>query len=120
MIVAFSKIFFIIGILFSNSNIALAISGKEISKQVSDWLSVNGVSGKPVFSDKRIYKNCDQKLQISKYLNSFKIVRVNCPNDDAIDLFVRIKLDEKRDTKSKKSSLVRKNKLKTKPNLQII
>ena len=53
------------------------------------------VSGKPVFSDNRIYKDCDQKLQISKYLNSFKIVRVNCPNDDAIDLFVRIKVDEK-------------------------
>ena len=54
-----------------------------------------GISGKPVFSDNRIYKDCDQKLQISKYLNSFKIVRVNCPNDDAIDLFVRIKVDEK-------------------------
>ena len=117
MIVVYSKIFILIGILFTHTNVALAISGKEISTQVSDWLSVNGVSGKPVFSDNRIYKDCDQKLQISKYLNSFKIVRVNCPNDDAIDLFVRIKVDEKRDTKSKKSSLESKNKLKTKPNL---
>ena len=99
MTVAFPRICILIAILIFHSNAALAISGKEISNQVSDWLTVNGVSGKPVFSDKRIYKDCDQKLQISKYLNSFKIVRVNCPNDDAIDLFVRIKVDEKRDTK---------------------
>ena len=117
MTVAFPRICTLIAILIFHSNAALAISGKEISNQVSDWLTVNGVSGKPVFSDKRIYKDCDQKLQISKYLNSFKIVRVNCPNDDAIDLFVRIKVDEKRDTKSKKSSLDSKNKLKTKPKL---
>ena len=117
MIVAYYKIFVLIGILFTHTNVALAISGKEISTQVSDWLSINGVSGKPVFSDNRIYKDCDQKLQISKYLNSYKIVRINCPNDDAIDLFLRIKVDEKRDAKSKKSSLKSKNKLKTKPNL---
>ena len=117
MTVAFPRIFILIAILIFHSNVALAISGKEISTQVSDWLSVNGVSGKPVFSDNRIYKDCDQKLQISKYLNSFKIVRINCPNDDAIDLFVRIKLDEKGNSKSKKISFENKNKLKTDPKL---
>ena len=117
MIVVYSKIFILIGILFTHTNVALAISGEEISKQVSDWLSVNGVSGKPVFSDNRIYKDCDQKLQISKYLNSFKIIRVKCPNDDDIDLFVRIKLDEKIKVKSKKPSFLNINKLKNNPKL---
>ena len=117
MTVAFPRICILVAILIFHSNVALAISGKEISTQVSDWLSVNGVSGKPIFSDNRIYKDCDQKLQISKYLNSFKIVRVNCPNDDAIDLFVRIKVDEKGNAKSKKLSFANKNKLKTDPKL---
>ena len=73
MYLAFSRIFILIIILIFNSNFAVAISGKEISKKVSDWLTFNGVSGNPVFSDNRVYNDCDQKLKISKYLNSFKI-----------------------------------------------
>ena len=111
MIVGFSRISILITILIFHSNFALAISGKEISKKVSDWLTINGVSGSPVFSDNRVYNDCDQKLKISKYLNSFKIIRVKCPNDDDIDLFVRIKLDQKIKTKSKKTSSNNKNKL---------
>ena len=111
MILAFSRIFILIIILIFNSNFAVAISGKEISKKVSDWLTVNGVSGSPVFSDNRFYNDCDQKLKISKYLNSFKIIRVKCPNDDDIDLFVRIKLDQKIKAKSKNPSSHNKNKL---------
>ena len=111
MILAFSRIFILIIILIFNSNFAVAISGKEISKKVSDWLTFNGVSGSPVFSDNRVYNDCDQKLKISKYLNSFKIIRVKCPNDDDIDLFVRIKLDQKIKAKSKKTSSENKTKL---------
>jgi len=111
LIVCFSRIFILITILIFHSNFALAISGKEISKKVSDWLTINGVSGSPVFSDNRVYNDCDQKLKISKYLNSFKIIRVKCPNDDDIDLFVRIKLDKKIKAKSKKPSFHNKNKL---------
>lgn len=111
MIVGFSRIFILITILILHSNFALAISGKEISKKVSDWLTINGVSGSPVFSDNRVYNDCDQKLKISKYLNSFKIIRVKCPNDDDIDLLVRIKLDQKIKTKSKKTSSNNKKKL---------
>jgi len=111
LIVCFSRIFILITILIFHSNFALAISGKEISKKVSDWLTINGVSGSPVFSDNRVYNDCDQKLKISKYLNSFKIIRVKCPNDDDIDLFVRIKLDQKIKAKSKKPSSHNKNKL---------
>ena len=111
MIIGFSRIFILITILIFHSNFALAISGKEISKKVSDWLTINGVSGSPVFSDNRVYNDCDQKLKISKYLNSFKIIRVKCPNDDDIDLFVRIKLDQKIKTKSKKTSSNHQNKL---------
>ena len=117
MVVAISRIFILITILTFHSNFVLAISGKEISTKVSDWLTFNGVSGSPVFSDNRIYNDCDQKLQISKYLNSFKIIRVKCPNDDDIDLFVRIKLDEKIKVKSKKPSFLNINKLKNNPKL---
>jgi len=88
------KIIILTTILTSYSNFTFALSGQEISTQVSKWLSSKGVSGRPIFSDNRIYKDCDQKLQISKFLNSFKTVKVNCPNNDVLDLFIRIKLDE--------------------------
>ena len=117
MIVVSSRIFIITTVLIFQSNFATAISGKEISKKVSDWLTFNGVSGSPVFSDNRVYNDCDQKLQISKYLNSFKIIRVECPNDNDIDLFIRIRLDEKINVKSEKPAFENKNKLISASNL---
>ena len=98
------KILILTIILTFFSNFTFALSGKEISTQVSNWLSSEGVLGQPIFSGNRIYKDCDQKLQISKYLNSFKTVKVNCPNNDALDLFIRIKLDEKIKTNSRLKS----------------
>ena len=117
MIVAFSRIFILISILIFHSNFALAISGKEISVRVSNWLSSNGISGTPVFSDNRIYNDCNQKLEISKHLNSYKLVRVKCPNDGELDLFVRIKVDDEKRAKSKKSTLDNKKKVKKNSNL---
>tara|TARA_A100001015_G_scaffold177567_1_gene197463 strand:+ start:173 stop:931 length:759 start_codon:yes stop_codon:yes gene_type:complete len=117
LIVAFSRIFILISILIFHSNFALAISGKEISVRVSNWLSSNGISGTPVFSDNRIYNDCNQKLEISKHLNSYKLVRVKCPNDGELDLFVRIKVDDEKRAKSKKSTLDNKKKVKKNSNL---
>ena len=104
MAIGLLKIIILTTILTSYSNFTFALSGQEISTQVSKWLSSKGVSGQPIFSDNRIYKDCDQKLQISKYLNSFKTVKVNCPNNDALDLFIRIKIDEKIKTNSRSKS----------------
>ena len=98
------KILILKTILTFFSNFTFALSGKEISTQVSNWLSSKGVLGQPIFSGNRIYKDCDQKLQISKYLNSFKTVKVNCPNNDALDLFIRIKLDKEIKTNSRLKS----------------
>jgi len=98
------KILILTIILTFFSNFTFALSGKEISTQVSNWLSSKGVLGQPIFSGNRIYKDCDQKLQISKYLNSFKTVKVNCPNNDALDLFIRIKLDKEIKTNSRLKS----------------
>ena len=103
--------------LLINTNPVLAISGKEISSKVSNWLSSNGILGTPIFSDSRIYKDCNQKLEISKYLNSSKLVRVKCPNDDDLDLFVRIKIDEEKKAKSKNLIFENKNKAKNSSNL---
>ena len=103
--------------LLINTNPVLAISGKEISTKVSNWLSSNGILGTPIFSDSRIYKDCNQKLEISKHLNSSKLVRVKCPNDDDLDLFVRIKIDEEKKAKSKNLIFENKNKAKNSSNL---
>ena len=106
------RIIFLLTILFLNTHSALGISGKEISTKVSNWLSSNGISGTPIFSDSRIYKDCNQKLEISKHLNSSKLIRVKCPNNDDLDLFVRIKIDEVIKTNSKNINFENKNKVK--------
>jgi len=110
----FLKILILTTILISFSNFTFALSGKEISAQVSNWLSSRDISGQPIFSSNRIYKDCAQKLQIRKYLNSFKTVKVYCPNNDDIDLFIRVKIDKKEEVKqkfkkSKKKIKLRKN-----------
>jgi len=109
------KIIFLLTMLFLNTHSALGISGKEISTKVSNWLSSNGISGTAIFSDSRIYKDCNQRLEISKHLNSFKLIRVKCPNNDDLDLFVRIKIDEVIKAKSKNIKFENKNKVKHSP-----
>jgi flagella basal body P-ring formation protein FlgA len=109
------RIIFLLTMLFLNTHSALGISGKEISTKVSNWLSSNGISGTPIFSDSRIYKDCNQRLEISKHLNSFKLIRVKCPNNDDLDLFVRIKIDEVIKAKSKNIKFENKNKVKHSP-----
>ena len=106
------RIIFLLTILFLNTHSALGISGKEISTKVSNWLSSNGISGTPIFSDSRIYRDCNQRLEISKHLNSSKLIRVKCPNNDDLDLFVRIKIDEVIKTNSKNINFENKNKVK--------
>ena len=86
-------------ILLPCSNAALAISGKEISNKISNWLSSNNVSGVPIFSSNRIYKDCEGDIELTKYFNSYKTVKVSCINNDDFQLFVRIKLDEEVEAK---------------------
>ena len=86
-------------ILLPCSNAALAISGKEISNKISNWLSLNNVSGVPIFSSNRIYKDCEGDIELTKYFNSYKTVKVSCINNDDFQLFVRIKLDEEVEAK---------------------
>ena len=114
MTTGFLKILILTTILISFSNFTFALSGKEISAQVSNWLSSRDISGQPIFSSNRIYKDCAQKLQIRKYLNSFKTVKVYCPNNDDIDLFIRVKIDKKEEVKQKFKKSKNKNKLKYK------
>ena len=109
------RIIFLLTMLFLNTHSALGISGKEISTKVSNWLSSNGISGTPIFSHSRIYKDCNQRLEISKHLNSFKLIKVKCPNNDDLDLFVRIKIDEVIKAKSKNINFENKNKVKHSP-----
>ena len=64
-------LFWIILISLINKQ-AVAISGYEISEKVSDWLSKEGVTGSPIFSKNRFFKDCNSKIQIKKM---FKITK---------------------------------------------
>ena len=47
---------------------AIAITGEEISKKVSKWLTKEGITGTPVFSRNASYKDCNNEIYcIIKY-----------------------------------------------------
>ena len=70
----------------------LAITGKEISNKISDWLLLEGVEGKPIFSKIKRYKDCKSDYNISKMFNNYKTVKFTCPEKDGLLLFVRVNL----------------------------
>ena len=95
-------------ISFINQN-CFAISGKEISNKISDWLLLEGVEGNPIFSKTKIYKDCKGNYIITKTFDNYKTIKIQCPEKDGLLLFVRVDLKKsiiknnlKRLTKNKK------------------
>ena len=112
---------FLVGTLFSKSTIA--ITGKEISEKVSEWLVSEGVNGKPVFSKTSVYEDCKNNLEIKKIYNNYKTVKVNCSDENGYQVLIRVKIPNKKsenknllNTKIKQSKILRKKKEKIKTN----
>ena len=80
----------------------IALTGKDISEIVSDWLVSEGVNGKPVFSNSSVYKDCNNNLEIKKIYNNYKTVKVNCSDKKGYQLLIRVKIPNKK-TKEKTS-----------------
>ena len=119
----FSKfiLIFLVGTLFSKSTIA--ITGKDISEKVSEWLVSEGVNGKPVFSKTSVYKDCKNNLEIKKIYNNYKTVKVNCSDENGYQMLIRVKIPNKKsenknllNTKIKLSKILKKKKEKIKTN----
>ena len=96
-------------ISFINQN-CFAITGKEISNKISDWLLLEGVEGNAIFSKTKIYNDCKSDYKISKTFDNYKTIKIQCPEKDGLVLFVRVDLKKsifkkksKRLTKIKKS-----------------
>ncbi len=102
---------------------AIAITGKDISEKVSEWLVSEGVKGKPVFSKTRVYKDCKNNLEIKKLYKNYKTVRVNCSDENGYQLLIRIKIPNMKyenknllNTKIKQNKILKKRKEKVKTN----
>ena len=102
---------------------AIAITGKDISEKVSEWLVSEGVKGKPVFSKTRVYKDCKNNLEIKKLYKNYKTVRVNCSDENGYQLLIRIKIPNMKyenknllNTKIKQNKIFKKKKEKVKTN----
>ena len=85
------QIFCIILIFFIN-NQAFAITGEEISKKVSHWLSKEGVKGDPIFSKNSFFKDCSSELEIKKMFQNYKTIKVNCSDKNGFELIMRVKI----------------------------
>lgn len=84
----FSLIF--LSMLFVSKQ-AIALSGEDISKKISEWLITKNVSGEPVFSKKSIYKNCLNDLKMTRPFKNYKTIKVSCPDQNGFEVLVRIK-----------------------------
>ena len=101
--IIFKYLSIIFCISFINQN-CFAITGKEISNKISDWLLLEGVEGNPIFSKTKIYNDCKSDYKISKMFNNYKTIKIQCPEKDGLILFVRVDLKKsERLTKNKKS-----------------
>jgi flagella basal body P-ring formation protein FlgA len=70
---------------------AIALSGEDISKKISEWLITENVSGEPIFSKKSIYKDCSNDLKMIRPFNNYKTIKVSCPDQNGFEVLVRIK-----------------------------
>ena len=84
----FSLIF--LSMLFVSKQ-AIALSGEDISKKISEWLITENVSGEPIFSKKSIYKDCSNDLKMTRPFNNYKTIKVSCPDQNGFEVLVRIK-----------------------------
>ncbi len=90
----------------------IALTGKDISEIVSDWLVSEGVNGKPVFSNSSVYKDCNNNLEIKKIYNNYRTVKVSCSDKKGYQLLIRVKIpNTKTKEKTSKDSIVKPEKL---------
>ena len=73
---------------------AIAITGKEISTKVSQWLTKEGIKGSPVFSKNTFFKDCSSEIEIKKVFQNYKTIKVNCLDKNGFDLIMRVKISE--------------------------
>ena len=81
---------FFLSMLFVSKQ-AIALSGEDISKKISEWLITENVSGKPIFSKKSIYKDCSNDLKMTRPFQNYKTIKVSCPDQNGFEVLVRIK-----------------------------
>ena len=101
MLDRFIKYLFVTFLLGIFNQGALAISGEDISNKISSWLLSERIKGKPVFSKRRIFEECDSDIKITKPFQSYSTVRVQCLEDSPLSIFVRVKLEKNSKENSK-------------------
>ncbi len=69
---------------------AIAITGEEISKKVSKWLTKEGIKGTPVFSRNASYKDCNNEIEIKKLFQNYKTIKVNCLDKNGFKIIMRV------------------------------
>lgn len=105
------KFLLFISFISLQSYTSVALTGKEISNQVDQWLLKEGVVGKSIFAKNIIYKDCKNDLKIRRLFKDYKTVRVNCPDKNILNVAIRVKLqDQVIDIKNKKHLIKKSNK----------
>ena len=83
------SIFFII-----SSSISIAMTGKEISDHLSQWLIDKGIEGQPIFSKQKKFKDCNGKIKVNKIFKDYNTLRIICPDAGGFNLAIRVVLKE--------------------------
>lgn len=100
----FCRYFLILASIIFISKETMAITGKEISEKISEWLILEGSQGEPIFSKSIVFKDCNSDLQITKPFNNYKTINIHCLDKNGFNLYVRVKSkikDNKTENKKK-------------------
>ena len=79
-----------------------AISGKDINSSIKLWLKSKGYESNPELLENKIFPDCEKKLILQKYFDSFKLVNVICKGFKPWSVHVKTNVSLKK-TSNKKS-----------------
>ena len=90
------------------SNVSIALTGKEISNQVNEWLLKEGIKGKAIFSKNVVFKNCMNDLNIKKAFEGYNTLRVTCSDKNSLNIAIRVKLQDSKNVFKRKKAILKK------------
>ena len=69
------------------------ISGAQLKDHVRSVLMSRGLNSRPVISDTRQFRACENPLQVTPMFGGYKTVRLTCPDVDGFKIAIRTQID---------------------------
>ncbi len=95
--IKYNTFFFLVGNAFGLSNL-------EIKNAIKEYLIQNGISQNFTINKKLKLPNCKENIEIKKRFETYKTLKIICPQDNPWTYNVRIKVQNVKKKPSKKEN----------------